>query len=208
MPTGRLSTGKAVAPLRPPRMHTLRGVSLSPAAFYPFPVRDQLVLDAGAAIEGPQIVLGDRTTFELPTCDLFAPDIESLPGALEKPWIADEPLLPTGAGPALGGLVARPGGLPGDADSLLIPAVEHAAPAKPWELILPLVDRAGLEAEASAPGEPVLRPYQVESAQALVAQESLLLADDPGTGKTPSACVALQNSFSAWLGSTDPGRLP
>lgn len=192
MPTARLSTGKTVAPLRPPRMHTLRGVALSPAAFYPFPVRDQLVLNSGAAIEGPWIALGDRTTFELPTGDLFTPDIERLPGALEKPWIADEALLPTGAGPALGGLVARPGGLLGDADSLLMPAAEHAAPAKPWELILPLIDRAGLEAGAPAPGEPMLRQYQVESAQALVAQESLLLADDPGTGKTPSACIALQ----------------
>jgi hypothetical protein len=172
-------------------MHTLRGVALNPVTFYPFPVRDQVVLDAGVAIEGPRIALGDRMTFELPTGDLFAPDIETLPSALEKPWIADEPLLPSGAGPALGGRATRPGGLPGDAGSLLTPAPETAAPAKTWELILPLVDRGGLEGGAPPPGEPALRAYQVESAQALVAQDSLLLADDPGTGKTPSACVAL-----------------
>ncbi len=191
MPTARLSTGKTVAPLHPPRMHTLRDVALNPVNFYPFPIEEQLVLDAGVAIEGPRIALGDRMTFELPTGDLFAVDIVTLPGALEKPWIADEPLLPTGAGPALGGLVARPGNLTGDAGSLLVPAAEPSAPARTWELILPMVDRAGLEGEPPAPGDPVLRAYQVESAQALVAQESLLLADDPGTGKTPSACVAL-----------------
>ncbi len=192
MPTARLSTGKTVAPLRPPRMHTLRGVSLGPVTFYPYPEREQLVLDAGVAIEGPHIALGDRMTFELPTGDLLAPELEPLPATLEQPWIADEPLLPTGAGPALGGLVARAGSLLGDAGSLLIPAADPDVPAKPWELILPLVDRGGLEGEPPASGEPALRPYQVESAQALVAQEALLLADDPGTGKTPSACVALQ----------------
>jgi hypothetical protein len=192
VPTARLSTGKTVAPLHPPRMHTLRGVRLSPVNFFPFPLPDEIVLKVEDSVSGLRVTLGDRTTFELPAGDLVSAGVESLPGALEKPWIADEPLLPTGAGPALGGRVARPGGLPGDAGSLLVPAAQQPAPVKPWELTLPLVERSGLEGDAPAPGEPVLRPYQVEAAQALVAQDSLLLADDPGTGKTAAACVALQ----------------
>ena len=94
MPTARLSTGKTVAPLRPPRMHTLRGVQLRATAFYPFPVRDEVVLEPGLAIDAARVVLGDRLSYELPTDDLGVPAIQSLPAALERPWLAAEPLLP------------------------------------------------------------------------------------------------------------------
>lgn len=191
MPTARLSTGKTVAPLRPPRMHTLRGVSLSPVGFFPYPESEHLILEAGPPEQVAPILLGDRTTYELPAGDLLPPAHEPLPAPLAQPWIADEPLLVRAEVPVLGGAVERPGGLPGDAGSLLISATELASSVESWQLVLPLVERGGLEEEAAAPGEPSLRAYQVEAAQALVAQESLLLADDPGTGKTPSACVGL-----------------
>lgn len=191
MPTARLSTGKTVAPLRPPRMHTLRGVQLTPVTFYPRPVRDQVALPAALAIEAPRVVLGDRLTFELPAGDLFAVETEAMPAALEKPWLAAEPLLPSGAGPAIGGLVPRSGGLRGSAGSLAALPADSWTPGRPWELLLPLIDCPGLEGEEPGSDQPTLRAYQVESAQALMAQEALLLADDPGTGKTPSACIAL-----------------
>src|SRR4030042_2446537 len=91
-------------------MHTLRGVQLTPVTFYPRPVRDQVALPAALAIEAPRVVLGARLTFELPAGDLFAPEIEGMPAALEKPWMAAEPLLPRGAGPAIGGVGPRSGG--------------------------------------------------------------------------------------------------
>ena len=194
MPTARLSTGKTVAPLRPPRMHRLRGVQLRATTFCPFPVRDEVVLEPGLTIDAARVVLGDCLSYELPTDDLGAPVIEALPAALERPWIADEPLLPGGAGPALGGRVPDPRTLAGDA-GLEIQASEPGVPAKLWELLLPLVGRPGLEDEAQPPDEPVLRLYQIEAAQALIAQDALLLADDPGTGKTPAACVAMRTLY-------------
>jgi len=194
VPTARLSTGKTVAPLRPPRMHTLRGVKLRATTFYPFPVRDEVVLEPGLAIDAARVVLGDRLSYELPTDDLGVPAIESLPAALERPWMAAEPLLPAGAGPALGGRVPGQPGLGADAGAGLEPA-EAGVAAKPWELLLPLVERPGLEDEAQPADEPVLRLYQIEAAQALIAQDALLLADDPGTGKTPAACVAMRTLY-------------
>ena len=48
---------------------------------------------------------------------------------------------------------------------------------------------------ASATGrlapDPRLRPHQIEAAQALLTRPTLFLADDPGTGKLESACLAL-----------------
>jgi hypothetical protein len=191
VPTARLSTGKTVAPLRPPRMHTLRGVQIRPTSFHPFPVSEELVLDEGVSIEAARVVLGDRLSYELPTSDLYAPPVESLPAALEPTWLAAEPLLPPGTGPAMGSRF--PASPPASGDGGLIePAAEGGGAANLWELTFPLLEREGWEVEAGLEGEPRLRAYQVESAQALVAQEALLLADDPGTGKTAAACVALR----------------
>ena len=55
MPTARLSTGKTVAPLRPPRMHTLRGVQFAPTAFYPSQCVTELVLEPGLAIDALRV---------------------------------------------------------------------------------------------------------------------------------------------------------
>lgn len=191
MPTARLSTGKTVAPLRPPRMHTLRGVQIRPVSFHPFPASEELVLAGGLWIEAARVVLGDRLSYELPTGDLYAPPVDALPAALEPTWVAAEPLLPPGTGPAMGNPFPGSQPMAGDA-GLADPAAEPLEAENLWLLTLPLVEREGWDSEAGPRQDPRLRDYQVEAAQALAAQEALLLADDPGTGKSAAACVALR----------------
>jgi superfamily II DNA or RNA helicase len=64
------------------------------------------------------------------------------------------------------------------------------------ELLLPFLEPSVLNAQTAKlihPGE--LRGYQIEAVNALLAKDAFLLADDPGTGKTVSACVALMAKF-------------
>ncbi|MCK5318312.1 MAG: hypothetical protein KAJ55_10370, partial [Anaerolineales bacterium] len=64
------------------------------------------------------------------------------------------------------------------------------------EMLLPFLEPNVLNAQTAQlilPGE--LRGYQIEAVNALLARDAFLLADDPGTGKTTSACVALMAKF-------------
>ncbi len=77
----------------------------------------------------------------------------------------------------------------------------------------PLLDAPPwLLAEIAPEGVRALRPYQVEAVRALLAQESVLLADDAGTGKTTAACAAMAALFQGRhvrgaLVLCPPGRL-
>ncbi|MCJ7823898.1 MAG: DEAD/DEAH box helicase family protein, partial [Anaerolineales bacterium] len=69
-------------------------------------------------------------------------------------------------------------------------------PGRGIEMLLPFLEPSVLDAQTAQlilPGE--LRGYQIEAVNALLAREAFLLADDPGTGKTVSACVALMAKF-------------
>ncbi|MCJ7568505.1 MAG: SNF2-related protein [Anaerolineales bacterium] len=69
-------------------------------------------------------------------------------------------------------------------------------PAPGIEMLLPFLEPNVLNAQTAQlilPGE--LRGYQIEAVNALLARDAFLLADDPGTGKTVSACVALMAKF-------------
>ncbi|TET85950.1 MAG: hypothetical protein E3J37_00720 [Anaerolineales bacterium] len=64
------------------------------------------------------------------------------------------------------------------------------------EMLLPFLEPSVLNAQTARlilPGE--LHGYQIEAVNALLARDALLLADDLGTGKTVSACVALMAKF-------------
>jgi superfamily II DNA or RNA helicase len=66
----------------------------------------------------------------------------------------------------------------------------------PIDLLQPLLEPSVLgsdNASWSLPAE--LRSAQIEAVNALLSHDIYLLADDPGTGKTVAACVALMNQF-------------
>ena len=68
------------------------------------------------------------------------------------------------------------------------------------DMLRPLIEPSLLTKETSSwvlPGE--LRGHQLEAVNALLGNEVFLLADDPGTGKSVSACVALASKFQTGL---------
>jgi superfamily II DNA or RNA helicase len=74
--------------------------------------------------------------------------------------------------------------------------LEAESEPDPIDLLRPMLEPSVLATGSASwilPGE--LRSAQIEAINALLNHDVYLLADDPGTGKTVSACVALMNHF-------------
>jgi hypothetical protein len=75
-------------------------------------------------------------------------------------------------------------------------AIEAEQMPGPIELLQPILEPTILGSDIASwilPGE--LRSAQIEAINALLGHKVYLLADDPGTGKSVAACVALMNQF-------------
>ena len=74
--------------------------------------------------------------------------------------------------------------------------VQMKDPASEIEMLQPFLEPNVLNAQTAPLVLPAaLRGHQIEAVNALLAQKAFLLADDPGTGKTVAACVALMAQF-------------
>jgi len=152
--------------------------------------------DAGAA---RAVRIPPGVTYEFSLGGLASTGIEKLAEAIAKPPILVEAARPTAEAAPAGIVlavspVARPDGptpLPRQsADPLNPDADTRLDRLRPYliETVLPFEGSGGGVLQ-------VLRPHQLEAFQALLAQESLLLADDLGTGKTVTACLAILALF-------------
>lgn len=185
----RLSTGKAVNPLRRPKLATARGLRLSPVAIEEVEPGGRLPL---APSEGPQSV-GVITVHEAGDGSRIGP-IEAPPLLLKGELLSapkiEPPSLAEWRDPAIAG-----GFFPGEEDL----ATTSVAP--PWvQLLWPRLSRPyySPDREETAYGA-TLHLHQREVIAELVQQQALLLADDPYTGKAVSLCLALGQLLQAGI---------
>jgi len=161
--------------------------------------RSEILLEPQDEGVANTVRIAPGVTYEFSLGGLESIGIEKLAEAIEKPPILVEAARPTAEAPPAGILlavspVARPDGptpLPRQsADPLHPDADTRLDRLRPYliETVLPFEGSGGGVLQ-------VLRPHQLEAFQALLAQESLLLADDLGTGKTVTACLAILALF-------------
>lgn len=190
---------KKVPPLEPPPLTGVRDLILEQPLHWPAAPRTEILLapeDEGAA---HAVRIPPEVTYEFSLGGLEAIPIEKLAGAVPRPPILLEAVRPTAESAPEGIVmtaspVSRPDGPPPlprqSADPLHPDADTRLDRLRPYlvETVLPLEGSGGEVLQ-------VLRPHQLEAFQALLAQESLLLADDLGTGKTVTVCLAILALF-------------
>ncbi|MCJ7511356.1 MAG: SNF2-related protein, partial [Anaerolineales bacterium] len=195
----RLRSRKKVPPLEPPQSTGVRELALEAPQHWSAAPRAEIVLtpDDGGSAQPARIA--PDLTYEFSLSGLETTVIEKLAEAVPRPPILVEPVRPAPEAPPSGVMlavasVARPAGptpLPRQtADPLDPEADTRLDQLRPYlvETVLPLEGSGGEVLQ-------MLRPHQLEAFQALLAQESLLLADDLGTGKTTTACLAILALF-------------
>lgn len=173
MPPLRLATGKAVSPLGRLKLASARDVSLRPAGVLKDQDPKALPLASAGSITEHELSPGGGVEEHLTIYSLSQPRLIPLAGKVEAAGIEMLPVhtWETGENRIL------------DATS----ALQDAQLARLWpSLSLPyFVDTEEEAREAFS-----LLPYQRDAVRALISDEALFLADDPGSGKTPSVCVA------------------
>jgi hypothetical protein len=176
-----LSTGRSVTPLRQPGFASVRDLKLPHPAILPFLPRAEIRFEAvGSAWRAP-LLPGAPTILDLPVGELQLSSIEAMesiilaPGQSEGGFFLIPPTLVLGSPAAASG---SPG--PDGEAAWLAPL-----------FLSPLLDD---EEQEEIPGR---RPrlYQVEAAERLASANAFLLADDAGTGKSASVCLALTALF-------------
>ncbi len=193
----RLTAGRATAPLGQPPIAAARGIEI------PLP---DIVLFA----EPVEITLQADSPHGLVYSAPPTPPSQRLDAAVLEPLATaslDPRLLPSDDGelffqhldlPTIGGgriLLPVPQRL-GSAPSL--PRASGSRRDVAWRAHAFLEPGPSLNAESVYLGFPrALRPYQIEAVHQLHSHEGFLLADDPGTGKTVTACAALQVLFQS-----------
>jgi hypothetical protein len=185
MPPSRKSAGRAVTPLRAPDVVPVRGLTLEPPAILPVAQSAELFLSPDDSGWSRQVQLEAPLLIDLPVRGLESVaavrlEAQVAPGAPIAGLVLErEAELPEGGPPPLP-RVARGG----------------TRPVSELDPLRPQLQPAVLPGEGAG-GDVLrlLRPYQLEAFQALIAQDVLLLADDAGLGKTIVACVAMMALF-------------
>jgi len=192
----RLKAGQAVDPLGRPRVAAVRDLVLPGLLTAPFPKRSEVVLQVEGDLKSARPELAAPALIALPAEALAAPVILPLAAQVRDFDGVSNPLQSLSAGEIDGGrLGAWPHlagfGPPGDA------RLETVGEADLLDGFRPFLEPAPglLEAATGADSLGGPRPYQLEACRKLLEHEAFLLADDTGTGKTVSVCLALQALF-------------
>jgi hypothetical protein len=201
MPTMRLSTGRAVSPLKQPGIANARDVGLAQTAKVAFPRPEELHLG------GPMTILRLESTLAAPmvmefTVGLFDPP-DNLPLAARLiPTSKAAPFMErlAASSPAGGKLADWPvdeSALEAADDLPFMLEVPDRAEGSPWLAGLrPLLEPPVAPDEPPSPPIPDrLRAYQQQSLHRLIEADGILLADEPGSGKTVAAAAAIYALF-------------
>lgn len=176
MPPLRVSTGRSVTPLRRPGFASVRDLHVRDLAIEPLPPRAEIRLAPSPDGWAPPLLSGPPFIAEL-TIGRLIPSPHPMAAAMEA------------AASFAGGFSA-----------LAVPDILGSGPRTPATegdlsrlvpLFLPPVLPEG--EEAAAGGE--IPPYQRQAVERLTANTAFLLADDAGTGKSASICLALAALF-------------
>ena len=180
MPTFRLSTGKTVSPLRRPKLAAVRDLELNSSQAQAAAEDQPIALQSGRAPDLGPAVLHASDGQDVVVTGLAPPPVERRQTGLRAddvgtidvagwPEVVIERVQPPE--PVNRGRLAR----------------KARTPQRLWAN----VQRPVASATGRLAPDPRLRPHQIEAAQALLTRPTLFLADDPGTGKAESACLAL-----------------
>lgn len=192
----RLSTGRTVSPLRRPKLASARDLELGQSNTYPFPLKRDLhpkmhspiePLDARVAAGAPGKAWRSR---------LMAPVIETLEGPIEEVGLESLPWEMGSLGEPIG-LDVTPSLSPTVAGAPGLPSLGLAEEESIWDHPLaPLTPRLEppilAERPEGATGK-LVSDLHITAAQALMAEQALLLADDLGTGKEISVSLAISS---------------
>lgn len=171
-----MSTGRSVTPLRRPGFSSVRDLHILDLVIEALPPRAEIRLAAGQGW-APPLLAGPPFITELPIAGLSSSALQleakmEPAGGFEGRFSAMAEPITLGSGPST---PASAGEL-----SRLVPLFHP-----------PVLPEGELEA---APSEGI-RSYQVTAIERLTAHTAFLLADDPGTGKSTSVCLALAALF-------------
>ena len=122
--------------------------------------------------------------------------VETIDPVLTAPYVQGAAYTLTGGGERCG-----PNDLPRSYQAVSRNGALEADNKPDWlDLLQPILEPSVLGSDVAGwilPDE--LRSTQIEAVNALLSHDVYLLADDPGTGKTVAACVALMNKFQRHL---------
>ncbi|MBE9478569.1 MAG: restriction endonuclease [Chloroflexi bacterium] len=191
--------------MKPARVYPARGSRITPTTIHPFPLPTQVstemrggsfsvILLSGAhlGITPVQAAIVPSEPSQISPGLADARRIESLAVELDQPQVMGCACRATPTAFGDGPPPLSQSGRSGREQS----QTQVSGPGPRIELLLPFLEPSVLNAQTAQlvlPGE--LRGYQIEAVNALLARDAFLLADDPGTGKTVSACVALMAKF-------------
>ncbi|HEX9681138.1 MAG TPA: SNF2-related protein, partial [Anaerolineales bacterium] len=172
-----MSTGRSVTPLRRPGFASVRDLHIPDLVIEALLPRTEIRLAASDGGLAPPLLAGPPFMTDLPIGKMSSSahpmEAEMVPAALfEGGFSAIAEPVTFGSGP-------RTPATEGDL-SRLVPL-----------FLPPVLPEGGPE---SSPLE-AIRPYQVEAVERLTASTAFLLADDAGTGKSASICLALATLF-------------
>ncbi len=205
----KIKPGKKPARLKPANAYPARDPRLEDTSTYPFPLSSGLHPTASEG-ESAFPMLAQSTEAPARMGEAFRPlDLDHFLATLE---MQDEPItepvrvaFPDNSG----GSVQTP-----THNNDIIPPPLPRSYGRVWEkgypvaaekpgmvdMLRPMLEPSLLTKETASWVLPaVLRGYQMEAVNALMAHDAFLLAEDPGTGKSVAACVALASKIQSGM---------
>jgi hypothetical protein len=197
----KIKPGKPPARIKPAEVFPARGPTLSQAQPQPFPLASSLRPAVPSITLGASKLSSDSTGLHMPQAGIVLSEATGVPTRL--PLEGDSIALPiTEQQPALAGHVFPPA----SSSSTSGPEPLPRAYQLEWsggsplaggqldeiDLLRPLLEPSLISEESAdlfLPQKPM--PHQIEAVNTLLQHDAFLLADDPGTGKTVAACLAV-----------------
>lgn len=196
----RLSTGRTVSPLKQPRLHGVKKLEIPKTPIVPLVPTKLISLHAESRIKEFDAQLSDSMILELPIGELSRIGFSSFPAMLDQPDYPDidfqpiEPVTQKGKSYTEKSILSPWDPLPraynvtySEGRAVIDSEQDNFEMIRP--LLMPSLISDHLQ---SFSVENTLRPSQIEGVQALIAEPSLMLADDLGTGRRVIASQAMQ----------------
>lgn len=197
----KIKPGKAPARIKPADVYPARGPTLSQAQPQPYPLASSLKPGPPRIDLAAGALAADSTGLHLPQAGIILPAAAAVETNLEVEGDFQS-LSISQEQPALTGHTFRPGGH----ESPTAPQPLPRAYTLEWsegkpiartrldeiDLLCPLLQPSVISEESAALVLPEkVMAHQIDAANALLKNDAFLLADDPGSGKTTTACLAI-----------------
>jgi superfamily II DNA or RNA helicase len=204
-----IKSGKKPSRLKPVNAYPARDPRLEDTSTHPFPLSS--ALQPTASEEGSSLPMLAKST-ETPTClgEGFKPlELEKLAASLEAQHAPESESMRVAYPDSSGGSLHSP-----TSNGDIVPPPLPRSYGRVWEkgypvaaekpgmvdMLRPMLEPSLLTTETASWVLPeALRDHQMEAVNALMGNDIFLLADDPGTGKSVAACVALASKIQSGM---------